>query len=286
MSDLIRRLVIVLAIGLAGSAQAAIVTYQVEGILDFVSGVSDSLLLDGAKYTYTFTVDTESAPIETLNYTTYSLGKFGLPANARIAITNRPGGAANIDSSVTAFQSGSWMSTTINAYTGSSYYDQIRLQPVYVSKLQGLRTGTTGTGFYGQEFFPGNGYAKLPLTWTEEDLNGFYTSGWVKLSTNPNYPSWFYDSTPISFSVIAVTTPADTDEDGVANTVDNCPSVSNANQLNTDGTPDGGDACDQDDDNDDWFDVDDNCPLNANPNQADSDGDGIGNACDTPAGCG
>lgn len=43
---------------------------------------------------------------------------------------------------------------------------------------------------------------------------------------------------------------ADTDGDGVGNNGDNCPSISNADQLNTDGVADGGNACDSDDDND------------------------------------
>ena len=42
----------------------------------------------------------------------------------------------------------------------------------------------------------------------------------------------------------------DTDSDGVSDGSDNCPSVANADQVNTDNAADGGDACDDDDDND------------------------------------
>jgi hypothetical protein len=102
----------------------------------------------------------------------------------------------------------------------------------------------------------------------------------------------------------------DADGDGIANSVDNCPSVANFDQVNTDaGDQDGdgregedavdgvdndgdtlvdedppgdakGDACDDDDDNDTIADVDDNCPLVSNPDQTDTDSDGQGDACD------
>ena len=74
----------------------------------------------------------------------------------------------------------------------------------------------------------------------------------------------------------------DEDNDGIENTIDNCPQTANPNQEDTDG--DGlGDACDNfnDSDNDGVEDRIDNCPLTANPNQEDADGDGEGDVCDT-----
>lgn len=71
----------------------------------------------------------------------------------------------------------------------------------------------------------------------------------------------------------------DIDNDTILNSFDNCPSIANVNQLDSDN--DGiGNVCDDDDDDDGILDVDDNCPLIANPDQEDSDNDGVGNSCD------
>jgi hypothetical protein len=79
---------------------------------------------------------------------------------------------------------------------------------------------------------------------------------------------------------INVTDEPDTDGDGVPNSKDNCDTVDNASQKDTDG--DGkGDACDTDDDNDGILDTKDNCDLVKNADQLDTDKDGKGNACDT-----
>ena len=66
----------------------------------------------------------------------------------------------------------------------------------------------------------------------------------------------------------------DLDGDGVVNSADNCPSVANEDQADTDadGAGDGvGDACD-------------NCLELANDDQADADADGLGDGCDNCAG--
>ncbi|MGI8775363.1 MAG: thrombospondin type 3 repeat-containing protein [Actinomycetota bacterium] len=75
----------------------------------------------------------------------------------------------------------------------------------------------------------------------------------------------------------------DQDGDGIPDDKDNCPTVNNPDQKDTDG--DGiGDACDDDDDNDGIPDDQDNCPTVFNPDQKDTDGDGIGDACDDTPG--
>lgn len=65
-------------------------------------------------------------------------------------------------------------------------------------------------------------------------------------------------------------TAKDTDNDGIPDNVDNCPTVANSGQADADG--DGvGDACD-------------NCPSTSNADQKDTDGDGVGDACDLLSG--
>ena len=87
----------------------------------------------------------------------------------------------------------------------------------------------------------------------------------------------------------------DSDEDGVPNAIDNCPSARNPQQTDTDRDT-LGDACDPtlepDADKDNVPNPVDNCPLISNPfpegstRQVDTDRDGWGDACDGPNGVG
>ncbi len=71
----------------------------------------------------------------------------------------------------------------------------------------------------------------------------------------------------------------DLDNDGLNYLNDNCPSLANPDQKDTDGDF-RGDVCDPNDDNDIYPDLQDKCPLLAGASQDDRDADGVGDACD------
>lgn len=70
----------------------------------------------------------------------------------------------------------------------------------------------------------------------------------------------------------------DSDEDGYGDACDNCPDVANPDQADFNSN-DSGDAC-TDTDMDTVFDSNDNCPEIINTAQGDEDNDGIGDFCD------
>ncbi len=87
------------------------------------------------------------------------------------------------------------------------------------------------------------------------------------------------DSDNDSFGDLCDTFPDDYDNDGIDDNFDNCPENYNPAQADTD--EDGiADTCEDDDDNDNVLDEADNCPKIANTDQVDTDDDGVGDVCD------
>jgi hypothetical protein len=96
------------------------------------------------------------------------------------------------------------------------------------------------------------------------------TSGaWMPLPGEPDPVNHRLQVFTPQLGPFAVALLGDLDGDGLRDSSDNCPGVSNPTQ--SDGDRDGvGDACD-------------NCPAVANATQGDTDGDGVGDACDCVA---
>ncbi len=120
---------------------------------------------------------------------------------------------------------------------------------------------------------------------TVNALGNYYGPGYDSSSAiynhikdNHNFVYWLMGYGSVDIGGFHVSS-GDADSDGISNSADNCPFISNTGQGDNDS--DGvGNNCDINDDTDRYIDVRDNCPLVANPTQVDADGDGIGDACD------
>jgi len=98
-------------------------------------------------------------------------------------------------------------------------------------------------------------------------LDGDFTATLTVTSPN-SYPHGSQTIYPTGTDSIDIEVhPTDVDLDGIPDAIDNCPTVPNLDQDNSD-TDEHGDACD-------------NCPLIDNPDQSDVDNDGEGDVCDT-----
>ena len=148
----------------------------------------------------------------------------------------------------------------------------------------------------GEGVFPAVGVGNDEIFKLEEDPNPFievvanYNDGTSSTFSRPNiYGGGIYVqdfSTLRTQGLEGTCIVPDTDDDGICDAQDNCPSHWNFGQEDPDG--DGaGDPCDpcpddpfDDVDQDGHCGPDDNCPVTTNPAQADGDSDGIGDACD------
>jgi parallel beta-helix repeat protein len=110
----------------------------------------------------------------------------------------------------------------------------------------------------------------------------YYVSGTYAVKLSVTDSNGFKNSKIMTNYIFA---DADTDGDGIMDTLDNCPMISNSTQsdVDNDGIGDMCDICPNDADND--IDGDgvcgdtDNCLVISNTEQSDSNGDGVGDAC-------
>ena len=94
---------------------------------------------------------------------------------------------------------------------------------------------------------------------TNPPTDGIYTWN-VELKSHPLSDPGVHTVTRCDQINVGGSAPTDTDSDGIANTCDNCPAISNANQLNWD-QDSLGDVCDSDVDGDAVANASDQCPF-------------------------
>lgn len=164
-------------------------------------------------------------------------------------------------------------------YIGSKWKDIIAINPNGSSRWKyytwypvtsSLTMTSNGTlNYYGGEFL---------VFAMETGDGGLADSPWPTFGGNNQRTGQGKPNTPAQ----------DTDGDSIPDRYDNCPTIANEDQLNSDKDLNGGDACDPDDDNDkipdDWELANGFDPLNPQDADLDNDGDGYTNWSEYNAG--
>ena len=130
-----------------------------------------------------------------------------------------------------------------------------------------------------------------PQTPTFQDFNVTVTDGTLNLFFSATAAVGGVNQPKLSaLEIIGNTTIVDTDEDGIADDEDNCPTLANADQADLDNDGEG-DVCDLDIDGDNVLNDDDCAPFDPTLSTealyyADADGDGFGDPNDSQLACG
>ena len=126
-----------------------------------------------------------------------------------------------------------------------------------------------------------------PLDSDSDNVYEFKVKSIVNDDTSDDFPTIDSEKTVSSIenqtdfltvTSILSTSNSDSDNDGILDVNDNCPSTYNPDQKDSDGNGEG-DVC-EDSDGDGVLDFEDNCIYIPNPNQEDADGDGEGDVCE------
>jgi len=109
-------------------------------------------------------------------------------------------------------------------------------------------------------------YFSLASDWNTTDVIHIDTFAYNSGTNYKFVSSTGGDYFPVWTGALEIYDYVDTDNDGIVDNLDNCPTIYNPGQ--------------EDIDSDDFGNLCDNCPNTYNPDQFDDDGDNVGNACD------
>ncbi|MBS3796360.1 thrombospondin type 3 repeat-containing protein [Pseudoalteromonas sp. BDTF-M6] len=172
---------------------------------------------------------------------------------------------------------------TADLYLQDDTNQWLRIQQLQPSETQNFGTALaiSGNSIMGADIYDdtqaGNSGAVyvFDLKESTNDDDGDGIANGVDNCPSVNNP----DQIDSDFDGIGNACDVDNDNDGLNNELDNCPLVTNFDQLDND-LDTIGDECDPDDDNDGIIDISDNCQFDSNPDQLDRDNDGQGDQCD------